>query len=155
MPTKGFLTPDNIYYESEKKFNEEDIEIPLRPSEDYIWTGREWIIDRRKRRLDYVEIERMDHDHHKNKKDGLFENISWKDLITILYFIAGLVGMWIHMSERTLILEQKIAILEKDIATLKEDNKEFTTKFDNQIRQLSNQTSELSLLLMRINTDKK
>ena len=80
---------------------------------------------------------------------GVFENISWKDLITILYFLAGLAGMWLHMSERTLILEQKIQVQEKEIASLKETHKEDTAKLEVQVKQLTTQATELSMLFLR------
>ena len=84
-----------------------------------------------------------------SQKDGVFENISWKDLITILYFLAGLAGMWFHMSERTLIIEQKLQVMEKEIASLKETHKEYEAKTELQIKQQSTQLNELSMLFMR------
>ena len=166
MSIKGFITPDNIYYESESKFNKEDFEVPLRPDTQHIWNGNDWASDKRKRRVmvmddepDYFYITgRADYSSgEKNmsqQKSGIFENISWKDLITILYFLAGLAGMWLHMSERTLILEQKLQVQEKEIVSLKDTVKENQSKTDQQLKQLSTQATEISMLLMRNSREK-
>ena len=162
MSIKGFITPDNIYYESETKFNEDDFEVPLRPDSQHVWNGKAWAADKRRRPAPMPEDEpdyfyitgRADYSGEKTmsqqqSKSGVFENISWKDLITILYFLAGLAGMWLHMSERTLILEQKIQVQEKEIASLKETHKEDTAKLEVQVKQLTTQATELSMLFMR------
>jgi hypothetical protein len=57
--------------------------------------------------------------------------------------------MWVHMSERTLILEQKLQVMEKDLNSLKETQKEDSTKSDIQNKQMSTQINELSMLFMR------
>ena len=162
MSIKGFITPDNIYYESETKFNEDDFEVPLRPDNQHVWNGKTWAADKRRRPTPIPEDEpdyfyftgRADYSGEKTMspqqlKSGVFENISWKDLITILYFLAGLAGMWLHMSERTLILEQKIQVQEKEIASLKETQKEDTAKLEVQVKHLTTQATELSMLFMR------
>lgn len=162
MSIKGYITPDNIYYESEAKFHEADFEVPVRPDTQHIWNGQDWSSDQRKRRLkvedepDYFYITgRADYSPGENgmqkteAKNGVFENISWKDLITILYFLAGLAGMWLHMSERTLILEQKIQVQEKEIVSLKDTAKETNSKTEAQLKQLSTQATEISMLMMR------
>ena len=156
---KGFITQDNIYYEAEMKFNEHDEEVPLRPDTNQVWSGDSWVQEKRKRSpvimpepdsdLHYHHSDYSEHHYMAKEKDGVFENITWKDLITILYFLAGLAGMWFHMSERTLILEQKLQVLEKEMTTLKETQKEDETKNDVQLKQISTQVNELSMLFMR------
>ena len=161
---QGFITQDNIYYEAELKFNESDLEVPLRPDSSHVWSGDDWVVEKRKRptMVSVHEHEQQDlHYRHtdyqpehympqqQKEKDGVFENITWKDLITILYFLAGLAGMWVHMSERTLILEQKLQVMEKDITTLKETIKEDEAKSDIQNKQMSTQINELSMLFIR------
>ena len=155
----GFITQDNIYYEAEHRVNEDDLEVPLRPNQGQVWSGDTWVAEKRKRPV--VGVPDHDSDFHyrhtdyqpepytMSQKDGVFENISWKDLITILYFLAGLAGMWFHMSERTLIIEQKLQVMEKEIASLKETHKEYEAKTELQIKQQSTQLNELSLLFLR------
>lgn len=87
-----------------------------------------------------------------DQKKGVFENVSWKDLVTILYFLGGLAGMWFTMTERILIMEQKIIAVEKELASIKSDVKENSVKSETAIKQLNTQVTEASILLMRHKT---
>ena len=84
------------------------------------------------------------------------DKFTWKDLITIIYFIAGAVGLWMHMNERIIVLEQKIVSVEKGNAELKSSFKEFTVKNENQLKGIDSRISDLQqMVISRISGNHK
>lgn len=95
------------------------------------------------------------------KKDSPLGNFmgdkfTWKDLITILYFAGGIVGLWMHMNERIIVLEQKVVSIEKGNAELQSSFKEFTVKNENQLKGIDSKISDLQqMVISRISTGKR
>lgn len=73
----------------------------------------------------------------------MFGNVGWKDVITFIYFLSGIAALWINMSERTLIMEQRQNSAEKEISTLRETVKELNGRGDAQYREAEKRISEL------------
>lgn len=76
------------------------------------------------------------------------DKFTWKDLITILYFAGGIVGLWMHMNERIVILEQKVVSIEKGNAELQNSFKEFTVKNENQLKSIDSKISDLQQMVI-------
>lgn len=154
MGLRGFITTDNIYYESGRKFSEDDIEVPVRPSPLHTWDDGNWKTDEQnvhaiiRDEPDYFYVQK-DYKGNTMSQKGMFDNISWKDLITIVYFLAGMAGMWLHMSERTVILEQKIQHVDKEIQENKNIHSVDTNKLELSIRDLQKQVTDLSITIVR------
>ena len=93
----------------------------------------------------------------KEKDKGfLGDKFTWKDLITILYFAGGLVGLWMHMNERIIILEQKVVSIEKGSAELQSNFKEFTVENKNQLKNIDSKITDLQqMVITRISSGKK
>lgn len=95
------------------------------------------------------------------KKDSPLGNFmgdkfTWKDLITILYFAGGIVGLWMHMNERIIVLEQKVVSIEKGNAELQSSFKEFTVKNENQLKGIDSKISDLQqMVISRISAGKR
>lgn len=82
------------------------------------------------------------------EKPLLGEKFNWKDLITILYFAGGIVGLWMHMNERIIILEQKVVSIEKGSAELQASFKEFTVENKNQLKNIDSKISDLQQMVI-------
>ena len=87
------------------------------------------------------------------KKDGgmgsfIGDKFTWKDLITILYFAGGIIGLWMHMNERIIVLEQKVVTIEKGSAELQNSFKEFTVENKNQLRSIDSKISDLQQMVI-------
>lgn len=87
------------------------------------------------------------------KKDSSMANFigdkfTWKDLITILYFAGGIVGLWMHMNERIIVLEQKVVTIEKGNAELQNSFKEFTVENKNQLKSIDAKISDLQQMVI-------
>lgn len=84
------------------------------------------------------------------KKDPGFlgDKFTWKDLITILYFAGGIIGLWMHMNERIIILEQKVVSIEKGSAELQGSFKEFIVKNENQLKNIDSKISDLQQMVI-------
>jgi hypothetical protein len=93
----------------------------------------------------------------KEKDKGfLGDKFTWKDLITILYFAGGIVGLWMHMNERIIILEQKVVSIEKGSAELQASFKEFTFENKNQLKNIDSKITDLQqMVISRISSGKK
>ena len=93
----------------------------------------------------------------KEKDKGfLGDKFTWKDLITILYFAGGIVGLWMHMNERIIILEQKVVSIEKGSAELQASFKEFTVENKNQLKNIDSKITDLQqMVISRISSGKK
>ena len=76
------------------------------------------------------------------------DKFTWKDLITILYFAGGIVGLWIHMNERIIVLEQKVVSIEKGSVELQNTFKEFTVKNENQLKIIDSKISDLQQMVI-------
>ena len=86
----------------------------------------------------------------------MVDKFTWKDLITILYFAGGIVGLWMHMNERIIVLEQKVVSIEKGNAELQSSFKEFTVKNENQLKGIDSKISDLQqMLISRISGNHK
>ena len=84
------------------------------------------------------------------------DKFTWKDLITILYFAGGIVGLWMHMNERIIVLEQKVVSIEKGNAELQSSFKEFTVKNENQLKGIDSKISDLQqMIISRISGNHK
>ena len=87
-----------------------------------------------------------------DKKDPMSnfigDKFTWKDLITILYFAGGIVGLWMHMNERIIVLEQKVVTIEKGNAELQGSLKEFTVKNENQLKAIDSKISDLQQMVI-------
>ena len=88
-----------------------------------------------------------------SKKDGgmssfIGDKFTWKDLITILYFAGGIIGLWMHMNERIIVLEQKVVSIEKGSVELQNTFKEFTVKNENQLRNIDAKISDLQQMVI-------
>ena len=84
------------------------------------------------------------------------DKFTWKDLITVIYFFAGAVGLWMHMNERIIVLEQKIVSIEKGNAELQSSFKEFTVKNENQLKGIDSRISDLQqMVISRISGNHK
>lgn len=84
------------------------------------------------------------------------DKFTWKDLITILYFAGGIVGLWMHMNERIIVLEQKVVSIEKGNAELQSSFKEFTVKNENQLKGIDSKISDLQqMVISRISGNRK
>ena len=84
------------------------------------------------------------------------DKFTWKDLITILYFAGGIVGLWMHMNERIIVLEQKVVSIEKGNAELQSSFKEFTVKNENQLKGIDSKISDLQqMVISRISGNHK
>lgn len=179
MGVKGYITSDNIYYESENKLNDADTEVPIRPNSSLIWNGNNW--DNEKRKLiRMLSLDDPDSFHLRGRADcsipnnqssgtvsvsqnavsavddtkkGLngIINIPWKDVLTIAYFVAGLFGVWLHTSERILTIEHKLSSVEKDILEFKTYDKDHNTFSEARFKALEAQVNELSILILRKN----
>ena len=96
-----------------------------------------------------------------SKKDpamGSFigEKFTWKDLITVLYFAGGIVGLWMHMNERIIVLEQKVVTIEKGNAELQSSFKEFIVKNENQLKGIDSKISDLQqMVISRISSQNR
>ncbi len=87
------------------------------------------------------------------KKEGgmgsfIGDKFTWKDLITILYFAGGIIGLWMHMNERIIVLEQKVVTIEKGSAELQNSFKEFTVENKNQLRSIDSKISDLQQMVI-------
>ncbi len=81
---------------------------------------------------------------------------TWKDIFTILYFAGGIVGLWMHMNERIIVLEQKVVSIEKGNAELQSSFKEFTVKNENQLKGIDSKISDLQqMVISRISGNHK
>ncbi len=90
------------------------------------------------------------------EKTFLGDKFTWKDLITILYFAGGIVGLWMHMNERIIILEQKVVSIEKGSAELQASFKEFTVENKNQLKNIDSKITDLQqMVISRISSGKK
>lgn len=165
MEIKGFITHDNIYYESAVKLEAADVEVSARPTAQHIWNGRTWITN--KRTHANTDTSEESHFFLTNRvqesedfserreptmtafKAGIMDNITWKDMITVIYFLAGFASMWFHMSERILLAEQRLNIAEKENAELKITVKEDFAKSEQQFKSLNATANELSMLIIR------
>ena len=96
-------------------------------------------------------------DKDKDKDKGfLGDKFTWKDLITILYFAGGIVGLWMHMNERIIILEHKVVSIEKGSAELQASFKEFTVENKNQLKNIDSKITDLQqMVISRISSGKK
>lgn len=85
-----------------------------------------------------------------DKKDSNFlgDRFTWKDLITILYFAGGIIGLWMHMNERIIILEQKVVSIEKGSAELQGSFKEFIVKNESQLKNIDSKISDLQQMVI-------
>ena len=94
-----------------------------------------------------------------SKKEGgmgsfIGDKFTWKDLITILYFAGGIIGLWMHMNERIIVLEQKVVSIEKGSAELQNSFKEFTVENKNQLRSIDSKISDLQqMVITRISSN--
>lgn len=163
MGVKGYITFDNRYYEAEEPKSPHDVEIPIRPNAKFIWNGSNW--DNERRKLFSQAIEELDrenqskeedHDHDSRPPQSLRMKLNGlhfglKDIITVGYFVASIVGLWLHMSERILIAEQRLNVAEKEVAALQIKSEEDQRFFNEQLKGLEAQVSEISLLLLRKN----
>lgn len=162
MGVKGYITSDNQYYEAEEPRSPHDVEIPIRPNAKFFWNGSNW--DNERRKLFSQAIEELDREnsikedqhesHHQSqslrmKLNGL--HFGLKDIITVGYFFASIVGLWLHMSERILIAEQRLNVAEKELAALQIKSDEDQRFFNEQLKGMEAQVSEISLLLLRKN----
>jgi hypothetical protein len=87
------------------------------------------------------------------KKESSFASIlgdkfTWKDLITILYFAGGIIGLWMHMNERIIVLEQKVVTIEKGNIELENSFKDFTVKNENQLKSIDAKISDLQQMVI-------
>ena len=82
------------------------------------------------------------------EKTFLGDKFTWKDLITILYFAGGIVGLWMHMNERIIILEQKVVSIEKGSAELQASFKEFTVENKNQLKNIDSKITDLQQMVI-------
>ena len=76
------------------------------------------------------------------------DKFTWKDLITILYFAGGIVGLWMHLNERIIVLEQKVVTIEKGNAELQSSFKEFTVENKNQLKNIDSKISDLQQMVI-------
>jgi hypothetical protein len=84
------------------------------------------------------------------------EKFTWKDLITVLYFAGGIVGLWMHMNERIIVLEQKVVTIEKGNAELQSSFKEFIVKNENQLKGIDSKISDLQqMVISRISSQNR
>lgn len=84
------------------------------------------------------------------------DKFTWKDLITILYFAGGIVGLWMHMNERIIVLEQKVVTIERGNAELQGSLKEFTVKNENQLKIIDSKISDLQqMVISRISNNNR
>lgn len=89
-----------------------------------------------------------------SKKEGsgmgsfIGDKFTWKDLITILYFAGGIIGLWMHMNERIIVLEQKVVTIEKGSAELQNSFKEFTVENKNQLKSIDSKISDLQQMVI-------
>lgn len=83
------------------------------------------------------------------------DKFTWKDLITILYFAGGIVGLWMHMNERIIVLEQKVVSIEKGNVELQSQFKEFIVENKNQLKNIDSKISDLQqMVVSRISNTK-
>ena len=142
---KGFVTQDNVYYESMGKLNPTDIEVPLRRPQNVtppLVTPPQqpqppyWYPQAPAANAPTPQAQ-------PKEEKGMFGNVGWKDVITFIYFLSGIAALWINMSERTLIMEQRQNSAEKEISTLRETVKELNGRGDAQYREAEKRISEL------------
>ena len=182
---KSFISLDrNIYYEAPDKININDIEVPKRPSPDFLFVNGQWIDKNalaqpqpfpamqlpvaqsssgqtaQTNLSDLVNVIKQlqtlnnaNSDPAPAKKESTLGNFmgdkfTWKDLITILYFAGGIVGLWMHMNERIIVLEQKVVSIEKGNAELQGSFKEFTVKNENQLKGIDSKISDLQQMVI-------
>lgn len=164
MGIKGYITPDHQYYEAEERADSLDREVPIRPNAKLVWNGAKWDNERRKlfvQALEDLERDEKDEKDEREKeeeKKGVRKarnfsvsrlHFGLKDLITIGYFVVSLFGLWQHMSERILILEQKLLSTEKEVASLQLEADETNKALSLQVKSMEAQISELSMLVLR------
>lgn len=84
------------------------------------------------------------------KKENSFmgDKFTWKDLITILYFAGGIIGLWMHMNERIIVLEQKVVNIEKGSVEMQNNFKDFTIKNDSQLKNIDSKISDLQQMIV-------
>ena len=172
MGIKGFITPDHQYYEAEDAADSLDREVPIRPNAKLVWNGATWDRERRKlfvQALEDLEREDQERELDKTRKPDFTETPSVgrgrkklgfsinrihfgiKDLITIGYFVVSIAGLWLHMRDRIMVLEQKLSVAEKEIQGLQMETAENEKLVKDQLSNLEAQISEAQMLLMRKN----
>jgi hypothetical protein len=85
-----------------------------------------------------------------SKKESGFmgDKFTWKDLITVLYFAGGIIGLWMHMNERIIVLEQKVVNIEKGSVEMQNNFKDFTIKNDSQLKNIDSKISDLQQMIV-------
>lgn len=183
---KSFISFDkNIYYEAPDRLNQNDIEVPQRPTPDHLYINGSWI-DKNILQMNQLHsnpptsipaqqsnqanlgdlvnvIKQLQSinagsmgttaDQTSSKKDSpmsnfISEKFTWKDLITVLYFAGGIVGLWMHMNERIIVLEQKVVSIEKGNAELQSSFKDFIVKNENQLKGIDSKISDLQQMVI-------
>jgi hypothetical protein len=76
------------------------------------------------------------------------DKFTWKDLITVLYFAGGIIGLWMHMNERIIVLEQKVVNIEKGSVEMQNNFKDFTIKNDSQLKNIDSKISDLQQMIV-------
>lgn len=184
---KSFISADkNIYYEAPDKLNDNDMEVPPRPSADHTFVNGSWIdknflqyampfhsmqmpqipvspaqsnlsdlvnVIKQLQTLNTAQAQSAPAQQDQPKKDGgmgsfIGDKFTWKDLITILYFAGGIIGLWMHMNERIIVLEQKVVTIEKGSTELQNSFKEFTVENKNQLRSIDSKISDLQQMVI-------
>lgn len=184
---KSYISADkNLYYEAPDKLNQNDVEVPPRPSPDHTFINGSWVdknflqqampfhamqvpqvpvspaqsnlsdlvnVIKQLQTLNTAQTQAVQPQPDANKKDvgmGSFigDKFTWKDLITILYFAGGIIGLWMHMNERIIVLEQKVVTIEKGSAELQNSFKEFTVENKNQLKSIDSKISDLQQMVI-------
>jgi hypothetical protein len=160
MSKQGFITEEGVYYESMTQINASDAPVPLRPSEDDVFTNGTWISNRRASRQQQFDFQTQptvreipqpasqdsssrDINTYRIGEDTQFK-FKLKDIVIVVAFIVSIAISWNNSDTRMTRTEEKLSQLKSDLVQLKSDLSESMKKNDELWRRQEDMNRTLS-----------
>jgi hypothetical protein len=160
MSKQGFITEEGVYYESMTQINASDAPVPLRPSEDSVYTNGTWISNRRTSRQQQFDFQTQptvreipqpasqdsssrDTNTYKISEDTQFK-FKLKDIVIVVAFIVSIAISWNNSDTRMTRTEEKVTQLRTDLGQLKNDLSDSMKKNDDLWRRQEDTNRQIS-----------
>lgn len=92
----------------------------------------------------------------KNNNDGLLANVTWREMVNVLGLVVGLTAVWFQTTEKITILDHMVSSLQSEVSAVKTEvrdlkvsDKEIVAKLDLEVKNLTKQVNDLTLMVLK------
>lgn len=125
MDKKGYLTQNGTYYASRKPVNHSDVEVPLKPGDDYWWDAphKEWRHNRRSAQsIEHTTMTSLSPVAASSTTDSSGHTFSIKELVPILIstglLLSSIFGVYVTINTRIVSLEKDLGYAREQMASM-------------------------------------